>query len=362
MRFVSIVLACFASAFAVPAGAAVLRPMTARLPVAAARPMTLAATRGAFAGEVSPGESISILVRLQGQHENELAPFLASLQNPGNANPQYLTPDEFGRYFGADPLSYGRAIAALRAAGFVIDDTFENRTDITAHAPAMRVAAFFGTPIDRRFERGRLFFTARYEPQIPAALGNATISGLDDYVEFHPIGLRRPSGNVQGSWTPDDIAAGYNIAPLYAQGLDGSGVTIANSTAGAANASDVKIFQQHFGLPVVPMLSKGVGGALSPSCGRELRQRRVFARRRFRDLGRARRDVLSSSRAYAFQSQLRSELRVHRQQARDKRPRRDDQLGIVRARVQRNQEQKDRRGAHGAGGGGRAVLVLRIGR
>ena len=268
MRFVSIVLACFATAFAVPAGAAVLRPMTARLPVAAARPMTLAATRGAFAGEVSPGESISILVRLQGQHENELAPFLASLQNPGNANPQYLTPDEFGRYFGADPLSYGRAIAALRAAGFVIDDTFENRTDITAHAPAMRVAAFFGTPIDRRFERGRLFFTVRYEPQIPAALGNATISGLDDYVEFHPIGLRRPSGNVQGSWTPDDIAAGYNIAPLYAQGLDGSGVTIANSTAGAANASDVRIFQQHFGLPVVPMLSKGVGGALSPSCGR----------------------------------------------------------------------------------------------
>jgi subtilase family serine protease len=269
VRFVSILLACFATAFAIPAGAAVLRPMAARLPVAAARPMTLAATRGAFAGEVSPAESISILVRLQGQHENELAQFLATLQNPGNGNPRYLTPGEFGRYFGADPLTYGRAIAALRAAGFVIDDTFENRTDIAAHAPAMRVAAFFGTPIDRRFERGRLFFTARYEPQIPAALGNATISGLDDYVQFHPIGLRRPSGHVQGgSWTPDDIAAGYNIAPLYAKGLDGSGVTIANSTAGAANASDVKIFQQHFGLPVVPMLSKGVGGALSPSCGR----------------------------------------------------------------------------------------------
>lgn len=269
MKFVSVVLACFAPALAVPAGAAVLRPMTTmRLPAASVRPMTLAATRGTFAGEVSPGESVSILVRLQGQHENELAPFLEALQNPGNSNPRYLTPDEFGRYFGADPLTYGRAIAALRAAGFTIDDMFENRTDIAAHAPAVRVAAFFGTPIDRRFERGRLFFTARYEPQIPAALGNAMISGLDDYVQFHPLGLRRPNGHVQGSWTPDDIAAGYNIAPLYAQGLDGSGVTIANSTAGAANASDVATFQQHFGLPIVPMLSKGVGGALSTSCGR----------------------------------------------------------------------------------------------
>ncbi len=268
MRFVSVVLACFATALAVPAGAAVLRPMAAGLPVAPVRPMTLAATRGSYAGRVSPGESISILVRLQGQHENELAPFLASLQNPANANPRYLTPDEFGRYFGADPLTYGRAIAALRAAGFVIDDTFENRTDIAAHAPAMRVAAFFGTPLDLRFERGRLFFTARYEPLIPAALGNATISGLDDYVQFHPLGLRRPNGQVQGSWTPDDIAGGYNLASLYARGLDGSGVTIANSTAGAANASDVKKFQQHFALPVVPMLSVGVGGPLSTSCGR----------------------------------------------------------------------------------------------
>jgi kumamolisin len=268
VRFVSIVLACFATALAVPAGAAVLRPMAARMPMASVRPMTLAATRGSRAGEMSPGEPISILVHLQGQHGSELAPFIASLQNPANANPRYLTPQEFGRYFGADPLSYGRAIAALRAAGFVIDDAFENRTDIAAHAPALRVAAFFGTPIERRFERGRLFFTVRYEPLIPAALGDATISGLDDYVQFHPLGLRRPNGRVHGSWTPDDIAAGYNLQALYAKGLDGSGVTIANSTAGAANAGDVQIFQQHFGLPIVPIRSKGVGGPLSASCGR----------------------------------------------------------------------------------------------
>jgi len=236
VRFVSIALACFATALAVPAGAAVLRAMPARFPAAALRPMTTAATRGASLGEISPGESISILVRLHGQHDTELAPFVASLQNPANENPRYLTPQEFGRYFGADPLTYGRAIAALRAAGFVIDDAYENRTDIAAHAPASRVAAFFGTPIDRRIERGRIFFTARYEPQVPAALGNATISGLDDYVQFHPLGLHAPHGRGVSSWTPDDIAAGYNLLPLYAKGLDGTGVTIANATCGAASS------------------------------------------------------------------------------------------------------------------------------
>ena len=222
MRFVSIVLACFATALAVPAGAAVLRPMTARLPVASARPMTLAATRGTFAGEVSPGESISILVRLQGQHENELAPFVASLQNPGNANPQYLTPDEFGRYFGADPLTYGRAIAALRAAGFVIDDTFENRTDIAAHAPAIRVAAFFGTPIDRRFERGRLFFTARYEPQIPAALGNADGLGPRRLRAVPSPGFAPPERPRERQLDAGRYRCRLQSPPLYAKGLDGN--------------------------------------------------------------------------------------------------------------------------------------------
>jgi kumamolisin len=242
--------------------------MPARAAMPAIRPLTLAATRGRFVGELSPAEPVSILVHLQGLHDNELAPFIESLQNPNNTNPRYLTAAEFGRYFGADPVTYGRAIAALRAAGFVIDDAFANRTDIAAHASAMRVAAFFGTPLERRFEGGRVFFTARYEPQIPAALGDAVVSGLDDYLQFRPIGLRRPDGRVKGSWTPDDIAAGYNIAPLYAKGLDGTGVTIANSTAGAANPSDVATFQQHFGLPNRPMISKAIGGALSSSCGR----------------------------------------------------------------------------------------------
>jgi subtilase family serine protease len=267
VRFVSIALACFVTALAVPAGAMVLHPMMPQM-TAGARPLTLAATRGAFAGEVGPSESISIIVRLQGQHESELAAFIATLQNPQNENPRYLTPQEFGRYFGADPLTYGRAIAALRAAGFTIDDAYENRTDIAAHAPAMRVAAFFGTPLDRRLERGRLFFTARYEPQIPAALGNATISGLDDYVQFHPLGLRRPNRAPGGSFTPDDIAGVYNLMPLYQQGLIGKGVTIANSTAGAASASDLATFQQHFGLPAVPMITKAVVGTPSPLCGR----------------------------------------------------------------------------------------------
>ena len=155
----------------------------------------------------------------------------------------------------------------LRAGGFVIDEAFKNRTDIAVHAPAIRVEAFFGTPIERRFERGRLFYTARYEPQIPAALGSAARLRPG---RLHAVPSPRfaPPGRARegDSWTPDDIAAGYNITPLYAKGLDGTGITIANSTAYPASASDLAKFQKHFGLPIRPLRSIGVGGPLSP-CG-----------------------------------------------------------------------------------------------
>jgi subtilase family serine protease len=269
VRSIILALACFAgSLLAIPAGAAVLRPLPGDArPASAIRPLTFAATRGALAGTMAPGQSVSILVHLPGMHENELDAFLATLS--ASANPRYLTPEEFGRYFGAEPSAYARAIAALRAAGFVIDDLAANRTDIVAHAPALRVEAFFATPLDVRIERGRTFFTARYEPQVPAALAGATITGLDDYLQFHPIGLHRrsPGGAVSGSWQPADLAVGYDLAPLYARGFDGKGVTIANATSGAASASDLATFQQNFGLPLVPLQSYPVGGPLSPSCG-----------------------------------------------------------------------------------------------
>jgi kumamolisin len=254
---------------AAPAVAAMLPRAAMHLTaMPAVRPLTLASTRGTYAGPLAPGEPVSILVRLAGKRDAELDRFVESLQSGASLSPRYLTPQEYGSYFGADPLVYGRAIAALRSAGFTIDDLPANRTDIVAHAPASRVAAFFATPLDRRVENGRVFFTARYEPLIPPALAAVAISGLDDYVQFHPLGFHRrsPHGKVNGSWTPADLAGGYNLNPLYAKGLDGKGTIIANVTCGAALASDVATFQAHFGLPNVPMVSTAVGGSLQTGC------------------------------------------------------------------------------------------------
>lgn len=239
---------------AVPASAAPVRVGMPVLPGGMPGSRTLAETavRGNFVGSVNRGEIIDVYIRLQGQHENEIARLIDAQQTPGSPwYSRFLTPEQYGRYFGAPPAAYVQAIALLRARGFVIDSLAPNRTDIVAHAPAATVSAFFETPLDLRSENGRIFRTNRFEPVFPAALHAVAVSGLETYHHKHSMLRRQPQSIASGAfgWGPPDLAAAYDLNPLYKAGHGGQGVTIANATAGQARASDLALFQQHFNLP-----------------------------------------------------------------------------------------------------------------
>jgi kumamolisin len=262
-----LVAICIAAGFAVCTISAGAAERPAWLPV---RPLALAATHGTALGSVPGRSMMTLYVRLEGQHDGELDAFASAIQTPGSAvYGRYLTPEQFGRYFGAQPAAYVGAIALLRARGFTIDWLPANRADIVVHAPASVVSAFFQTPIDYRYERGRTFFANRYDPVIPPELHAIAVSGLDDYVEHRPMLRRDPNVDVHGtfSWGPADVAAAYDLNRLYERGFDARGVTMANATCGAANPSDLEIFQRQFGLPAAQMLTTPIGGALSYSCG-----------------------------------------------------------------------------------------------
>lgn len=235
------------------------------------RGLTPEAMHGRILGAVPAQTPIKVHVLLPGLHEAELDR-LIELQNTegSSAYGHYLTPEEFGRYFGADPASYANAIATLRANGFTIVDLANNRRDIVASAPAAAVSAFFHTPIDQHVERGRAFYAARFTPLIPAALHAEVVTGLDDYHVLHSHRHVRPQFTTGGgyfSWSPGDVAVAYDLGPLYTAGLTGKGITIANATSGAASASDLAKFQKYFGLPAAQLASTGIDGALSSSCG-----------------------------------------------------------------------------------------------
>ncbi|HKE36340.1 MAG TPA: S53 family peptidase [Candidatus Baltobacteraceae bacterium] len=263
------VLAAAVASSAAPASASFRRPPA----VTTVRTLALPSQHGVFAGRLARRTTVDLYIRIAGRHDSELAAYAMAIMTPGSPYyARYLTPEQFGSFFGADPVVYNRAIERLRSRGFVIDELPENHTDIVAHAPASTVEAFFQTPLDMRAERGRTYFTNRYAPVLPRDLQIVSVSGLDDYGFHHPMLRRNPNVIINRgfSWGPDDIATAYDVQPLYDENLDGKGVTIANATCGAAVSSDLAIFQNQFSLPRAELVSTAEprGHALSPTCGR----------------------------------------------------------------------------------------------
>jgi subtilase family serine protease len=252
------------------AGAGVLPsravPAAAGAPAGAPRAMTPEAFRGRILGPMASDKQIQMHVLLRGQHEDQSDRF-ADMQNvPGS--PQfghYLTPQEVGQYFGADPGTYQRALALLRANGFTIVRLANNRRDIIVRAPASVASTFFKTPLDLHVEGSRIFYAARYVPIIPAELNAELVTGLNDYHVMHSHMRVRPNQVISGnfSWAPADVAVAYDLNPLYAAGLTGKGITMANATSGAASPSDLALFQSTFKLPAAKLVSTPIDGALS---------------------------------------------------------------------------------------------------
>ena len=90
------------------------------------------------------------------------------------------------------------------------------------------------------------------EPSIPGAFEQVVggFIGLDDFkLRSHIVRPQYTSSKGVHTLVPDDLAAIYNIAPLYAAGFDGEGQRIAVIGDSALDLSDLRAFRKQFNLP-----------------------------------------------------------------------------------------------------------------
>lgn len=260
MRSFGPALFCCAAFFALCAAAA---------PAAASSALAPTALRGTYVGAVTPAAPITLFIALRGQHPGDVDGLIAAQNTPGSPRYRhYLTPGEYGRFFGAPAADYARAISVLRARGFTVDERFANQTDIVVHAPARVVESFFGTPIDLRNENGRVFFTNRYIPQFPPSLHLLSVAGLNNYVQWRPHAHHQLSdpltkvGKLVG-WGPPDIQSVYNLTPIYAK-YTGAGQTVVDATYGLVRTGDFSAFTKQFGLQATLTQISDKGTPLDP--------------------------------------------------------------------------------------------------
>ena len=219
----------------VDAGDAVVLPGNVR------RQARTAADQGPAALSV-PMERMILSLRISPDKQARLDALLADLHDPHSADfHRWLTPEEFGQRFGPAPEDIQAITDWLTSEGFVVEEVAGGRTWINFSGDVSRVQHAFRTQIRNYLVDGAIRQANARDPSIPRALADV-VAGVVSMHNFPRkamnAGARRgaanqgsspttPSGSGNHYLSPGDFATIYNVNPLYAAGIDGTGQTIA---------------------------------------------------------------------------------------------------------------------------------------
>lgn len=249
---------------------------------------------GASAADVKPATdtgpannsqiiNVTLVMRLHNQEQ--LENYIQQTVTPGNANyHRFLSTSEFAGKYGATDAEVAQVQNFLKQNG-LSGTVLANRMAIRTSGTMAQFSAAFKAPIHTftSKETGRSFHRPTQPLVLPTQLTNTLlfVSGLSNERKYtshvtKPVEntqaaaagvkalarstLNAPSstgGNgtatgIPGQFTVGDVANMYNINPLYAQGINGQGSTIAIVTLSNFDPNDAQIYWSGIGLPTKP--------------------------------------------------------------------------------------------------------------
>ena len=213
---------------------------------------------------------MTLLLKSSAAQQADLEQLAAAQQDPSSPGfHRWLTPEQYADRFGASAADVAQVTAWLKSQGFTVTNTARSRTFISFRGTAGQAESAFHTEIHRYSVNGEMHFANATSPSIPASLAGvvAGIAGLHD---FHPKPrLRRPPPELTSAGgihhlAPDDIATIYDIAPLYAANVDGTGQSIVVVGQSDVVLSDIQAFRREFNLTAPRLNQVRVPGRPDP--------------------------------------------------------------------------------------------------
>ena len=228
--------------------------------------------RGA-APESMPLDRIQVVLKRSDTQESALKTLITQMHTPGTASyHKWLTPEQFGQQFGPSDQDVATLEAWLQAKGFSVTKVNPGKQTLEIAGNVSQFRAAFNTQIRKYSVNGETHYANANDPQIPVALA-PVFGGFASLNNFRP---RRQSqvmgqasydtktGKAIPHWTygtnsgftfplsPGDYALQYDLAPLYAAGVNGTGQTIAVVNDSNINIGMVNQFRTLFGLSANP--------------------------------------------------------------------------------------------------------------
>ena len=213
-----------------------------------------------------PMERMILALRLSPDKQANLDSLLAEQHDPNSPNfHRWLTPEEFGSQFGPAPEDVQAVTDWLTAEGFAVDEVAASSMWINFSGIASQVEHAFRTQIRDYQVDGRVYHANAQNPSIPRALAGL-VGGVVTLHNFPRMpmntGVRRiAQGKVLPNYTagsgnhylsPGDFATIYNVNPVYASGIDGTGQTIAIVGRTHPSSTNWATFRSSMALPFNP--------------------------------------------------------------------------------------------------------------
>jgi uncharacterized protein (TIGR03437 family) len=208
-------------------------------------------------GRVSPSlelSSVTLNLSPSASQQADLDQLLTEQQTPGHPNyHRWLSPEEFAQRFGVSDDDLSQITTWLQGQGLTIASAGRGRTWIAVSGSASRIESAFRTELHHYLIAGETHFANATEPSVPAAFAGVVraIRGLNDFRARPRKHLAPNFSSSRGTHNlaPDDLATIYNIAPLYAAGIDGTGQSLVIAGQTQINVSDLHLFRTNFNLP-----------------------------------------------------------------------------------------------------------------
>ena len=209
-------------------------------------------------GAVDPKKQMNYMVMLvkpSTSQQADLDALLLDQQNPSSKNfRQWLTPEQFGSRFGLNSSDQSKVVAWLTAQGFSVDHLARSGNWVAFSGSAAQATSALHTPIHQFQVNGKMHFANTQVPSVPEALSDVAggFLGLNDFPTHSNARIARPdyTGGNTHYMAPSDWATIYDVSPLYAAGIDGTGQSIAVVGESDVLVSDITKFRSTYGLPV----------------------------------------------------------------------------------------------------------------
>jgi subtilase family serine protease len=203
-------------------------------------------------------QHMQLLLQRPAQTEAALARYIDALHD--RASPYYqhwLTAEQLGTQYGPAAEDIAAVTGWLTSHGFTVNAVSQAGMTIDFSGTAGQIREAFHTEIHRLSVNGALHIANMNDPWIPAAL-RGVVAGVVSLHDFRPNTMyhRRPAytygdglGDTYYNLVPADLATIYNLNPLFAAGITGTGekIVVIEDT-NVYSTHDWSVFRKTFGL------------------------------------------------------------------------------------------------------------------